>query len=104
MMKTSRQFNDSGIINVAGKDVRWSYSRRVYIAIHESTEMFICYEMFDKQRFCLHDLKNRIKGKLRGAAMAEARAKFVAELDAEERRKRLVDVQPVKALSEDLVR
>jgi hypothetical protein len=77
-------FTDSGTTHVDGHDVTWGYHQRVPIHLHESTETYSC-RLIGGERMSLHDLKRKLRFKFRAAAAAEARRKYVAMLDAEER-------------------
>jgi hypothetical protein len=100
MLHTQKIFNDNGVMVIDGKIVRWRYHHPVDIVIHEKTETFSC-DLIGKDRMCLHDLKVKLRAKFRGAATAKARREFVDALDAEQKRKDLIDAQPVKVFSED---
>jgi len=82
MISMKKNFYDSGYVKIDGQRLPWHYVHTVEIVLHESTETFTAPAVLGKERMCLHDLKRKCRMKFRAAAMAEARAKFVAQLDA----------------------
>lgn len=85
MMYTSKDFYESGTMLIDGSQVSWGYHQVVPITLHEKTLMFSCALLGSKNHMCLFDLKTKCRMKLRAAAKAEARRKYVANLDAKEK-------------------
>lgn len=95
------EFADSGETKVADSWVRWSYKQTASVRLHENTETFSC-RLLGPGRMSLHDLKRKLKFKLRAGACAEARQRFVEKIDAEQRAQALIGARPMAV--DELVR
>lgn len=97
--------SDYGRIFIDGNEVRWSYSHKVKLRCKVTTDEWSTVDKsLGLSGFNLRTILKRLRYKFTAVAKAAARLKYTAELDAEEKRKKLIDAKPINVLSEDLVR
>lgn len=81
MIYAEKIFSDFGVIEIDSKVRTWRFSHAVKLTFYEKTETWSCDVLGDEVRVSYNDLRLRLMHKFRMGAQAEAREKYVEEMD-----------------------